>query len=410
MKIAHLAVWYLLLPAPAPAQQLQEYAVDAGHSIVEFSVGFAFSRVKGRFTHSKGTILYDSIRPERSSVTLVIESKTIDTGWPHRDEHLRTSDFFDVEKYPTIVFQSEQLTKAGNGWIADGTLTMHGVSKRIKVPFRLTQPPSRSPESNWMLLNAEGAMRLARADFGIFGGSNFNSWFDKARAATMSDSVDISFEIEGWNADAQSQRVAPVEQALERIKTTGVNSQIERLRARQKADPKNFHRTLVGSDLVMRGLIATGQTNDAVVLSRAMTELYPTAPRAWIAHGLALAIAGDARGAAKQYAKAEEVFRPAIVDPNEKFPQIDEDWYYLDQLVRTLLEWNRPGVAVPIARSIARMYASFPRAQTTLGVALAASGDEKGAAAAYAKALALDPLEPRTLEWRQRLARAAGGG
>ena len=75
---------------------LREYTVDFGHSIVEFSIGFAFSRVKGRFTNAKGTILYDDANPANSSVTMVIEAKSIDTGWPHRDEHLRTDDFFDV--------------------------------------------------------------------------------------------------------------------------------------------------------------------------------------------------------------------------------------------------------------------------------------------------------------------------
>src|SRR6185503_11760086 len=123
-------------PVALPAARLQEYSVDAGHSIVEFSIAFAFSRVKGRFTHSKGAILYDSAAPANSSITIVIESKTIDTGWPHRDEHLRTSDFFDVAKYPTILYQSERLTRTENGWLADGKLTMHGVTKQIAIPFR----------------------------------------------------------------------------------------------------------------------------------------------------------------------------------------------------------------------------------------------------------------------------------
>src|SRR6476469_7415996 len=101
----------LALVAQQPAQRLtiQEYAVDAGHSIVEFSIGFALGRVKGRFPQTHGTILYDPEHPERSSVSIVIETKTIDTGWPHRDDHLQTDDFFDVAKYPTITFQSVAL-------------------------------------------------------------------------------------------------------------------------------------------------------------------------------------------------------------------------------------------------------------------------------------------------------------
>src|SRR5690349_23113514 len=96
-------------PMSLGAQQVEEYVVDAGHSIVEFSIPFAFTRVKGRFTEWHGTVLYDRSNPARSSVTAVIDTKSIDTGWPHRDEHLRTSDFFDVERFPTIVFQSDSL-------------------------------------------------------------------------------------------------------------------------------------------------------------------------------------------------------------------------------------------------------------------------------------------------------------
>jgi len=190
-----LAACSILGPSPAPV--LQEYAIDAGHSIVEFSIGFAFSRIKGRFTQVNGTILYDSADVARSSVTVIIETTSLDTGWPHRDEHLRTSDFFDVERFPTITFQSEQLTRSGASWLAEGPLTMHGVTRRIVIPFRFPQPPTRSPESRWMLLNATGALRLARKDFGILGGDTFNSWFNRARSATMSDSVDIELEIEG---------------------------------------------------------------------------------------------------------------------------------------------------------------------------------------------------------------------
>jgi polyisoprenoid-binding protein YceI len=230
------------LPAPST---LHEYTVDFGHSIVEFSIGFAFSRVKGRFTAAKGTILYDNAQPANSTVTMVIETKSIDTGWPHRDEHLRTDDFFDVEKYPTIVFQSERLTPRGDGWMAEGRLTMHGVTRPITIRFRFPRPPTRSPQSGWMNINVEGAARIARADFGIVGGSTHNSWFNKARAATMADSVDISLEIGGYRADAASQRSAPVEAVLEQIRSAGVQPQIDRLTEAKRTRGENEFASLV---------------------------------------------------------------------------------------------------------------------------------------------------------------------
>ena len=391
--------------ASTTALPLREYAVDFGHSIVEFSIGFAFSRVKGRFTNAKGTILYDEAHPANSSVTMMIEANTIDTGWPHRDEHLRTDDFFDVEKYPTIVFQSDRLTPNGDGWVAGGRLTMHGVTKSIAIPFRFPRPPTRSPESGWMVINADGAVRLARADFGIVGGSTHNSWFNKARAATMADSVDISLEIEAYMPDATSQRPPAVEAALDRVRSNGVQSQIDRLaEAKRTRASGDFAGLISGGDLVTRGLIASGRIADAVALSRGVAELFPTEPRAAAVHALALSISGDARGAAQEYGRMKHVFRPPAVDPNERFPQVDETWYQLDQLARTTIEWRLASHGVMLARTIAELYPETARAHTTLGVLLAETGNASGAESAYVKALDVDGRETRALEWRRRLA------
>lgn len=382
---------------------LQEYTVDAGHSIVEFSIPFAFSRVKGRFTQAKGTILYDSQKPANSSITFIIQSNSIDTGWPHRDEHLRTSDFFDVEKFPTIEFQSERMRANGSGWIAEGPLTMHGVAKTISIPVRLLRPPARSNESRWMMMNVQGGLHLARADFGIVGGSTFNSWFDKARQATMGDTVDINLEIEAYMADAQSQRSPGIEAALERVKANGIQSQIDRLKEMKNTrTAEEFAQTIAGPDLLVRALISTGRVPDALTLSSAMTEMYPT-HAARLVHGFALAMSGDKAGALHEYEKGKEIFRPRVVDPNEKFPQDDESWYYLDQLARTAVEWRHASDAVALARTISEIYPGTARAFTTYGLVLAASGDTRGAAAQYAKALRLDPRETRALEWRRRL-------
>src|SRR4026208_2092518 len=132
---------FLLLAAAMLAQQAsvavmpREYRVDFGESIVEFSVKYAFARVKGRFVEGNGTILYDEAHPENSSVTMVFVANSIDTGSPLRDRHLRTRDFFDVEKFPTVTFQSERLVRNGDQWTMHGKLTMHGVTKDVTMPF-----------------------------------------------------------------------------------------------------------------------------------------------------------------------------------------------------------------------------------------------------------------------------------
>ena len=262
--------------ASPSASHLQEYRIDAGHSTVEFSVAFAFTHVKGRFPQTHGTILYDAARPESSSVTVVIESKSIDTGWPHRDEHLRTSDFFDVERYPTLVFQSERVHRAGDGWIVEGPLTMHGVTRRVTIPFHLAQAPARSPESRWMILNAVGTTRLARRDFGILGGSTYNDWFTTARAATVADTIDVALELEGYLVDAAAQRPPPIDAALGRLASGGMDAYLARLQElRRTKSPTEWAAYFHGQDLVVRALLADGRTPEALALSAALPDLFP---------------------------------------------------------------------------------------------------------------------------------------
>ena len=393
-------------PASAahPRPTVQEYRMDVGHSFAEFSIGFAFSRIRGRFTQGKGTILYDSIAPERSSITVVFESKSIDTGWGHRDQHLRTSDFFDVEKYPTVEFRSTRLLQRPGQWIAEGDLTMHGVTKRITIPFRITQPPTRSAaQSRYMVLNAAGAVRISRVDFGILGGSTYNSWFDKARAATMADSVDIELEVEGYRPDARSQLSPRIEALLERARTEGVQTLVAMVDSARKAQPSQPNAFLTGGDYLVRGLIANCRMKDAIALSTALVRMYPEAHSARLVHGLTIAISGDRDGAERQYAEAKKIFRPPVRGPNEQVPPDDPAWWYLDQLAQTALEWGYAKEAVPFARALAEIYPETSRALTTYGVALATVGDRQGAAAQYDRAIALDRAEARAIEWRRRL-------
>src|SRR5262249_22228351 len=154
---------------------------------------------------------------------------------------------------------------------------MHGVTRSIGIPFRFARPPGRSPESGWMILNVIGGLRLARKDFGNLGGGKFNSWFNQARNATMADTLAISIELEGWRADAASQRPQTLEAAIERVRTGGVEAQLDRLRQlKPTKSAEEFAGYFHGGDLLVRGLITAGQTTQAVALSRGLTELFPT--------------------------------------------------------------------------------------------------------------------------------------
>jgi Flp pilus assembly protein TadD len=134
-----------------------------------------------------------------------------------------------------------------------------------------------------------------------------------------------------------------------------------------------------------------------------MTDLFPGSTNARVVYGYALSAAGDFAAAEAQYRVAKQQFEPPRPDPNEKFKQVDENWWELDQLARTSIEWGRTREAVLLARLVADLYGTTARAHTTYGYALAAAGDTAGARAAYDRALALDAAETRAMELRRRL-------
>jgi polyisoprenoid-binding protein YceI len=407
MKAITAAAIFMAIPSLSWGQanslgKLQQYQLDAGHSIFEFSIGFAFSHVKGRFTDPKGSIIYDPANPENSSVTVIAPSKSLDTGWGNRDRHLKTSDFFDVEKYPTVTFQSTRLRRSGSGsgFVMEGNLTMHGVTKAVTVPLDLPAP-RRSPESGWMILTASGTIKVPRKDFGITGGDKYNSWFTAARQATMSDTVDVSFEAEGWWQDSYSQKQA-VAAALTRIKTLGVQAQLDTIKNRLKPFPDStLMNYFSGADYVVRELLEEDPAK-ALQLAAAWPAIYKGS-RTYAVYAHALAVTGDTVGAAKQYAEAKRTFKRKAPDPNEKFPQDDPEWYWLDNLIRTSFERGHLVAARGLAKYAAEAFPDVARAHGTYGWTLALSGDMKGASDQFAQALQADPNDTRAMEYRRRV-------
>jgi polyisoprenoid-binding protein YceI len=126
----------LALVGVSPALAAETYTIDKAHSEASFQVRhLGISNVRGRFADFDGAISIDRAKPESSSVEFTIKAASIDTGSPDRDKHLRTADFFDVEKFPTITFKSTKVVpKGGSNYDVTGTLTMHGVSKEVTIP------------------------------------------------------------------------------------------------------------------------------------------------------------------------------------------------------------------------------------------------------------------------------------
>ena len=112
------------------------YEIDPVHSRVGFSVRhLTISNVQGRFMDFAGKIQYDEQDVTKSSVDVKIQAKSVNTENEMRDNDLRSPNFFDVAKYPEISFKSSKVEKQGEGYVLVGTLTMHGVSREVQVPF-----------------------------------------------------------------------------------------------------------------------------------------------------------------------------------------------------------------------------------------------------------------------------------
>ncbi len=158
----------LLIVATPFFAAVTPYDIDAAHSNIGFSTPIAggLSHVRGKFNEFTVTIVYDDKDVTKSSVEAVIKAASIDTGIERRDTHLRTPDFFDVEKYPEITFKSSRIEKKGKGFIAHGTFSMRGVSKEIAIPFTVNGV-NTDAKTGKTVLGATGRTTVNRRDYGI---------------------------------------------------------------------------------------------------------------------------------------------------------------------------------------------------------------------------------------------------
>ena len=169
----------------------ETYQFDQSHSTIGFSVHQFLGTTHGKFTKFDGRIEIDREHPENSSVTAHIDVRSLDTGIVKRDNHLRSAEFFAVEKYPAITFKSRSAKQTGPqaGDIL-GDLTMHGVTKPITLHVKLLTSPAETKQTRWSVTTDP----LKRRDF--------NLMFPKAAESMsgISQTVTIDIEIEAVQA------------------------------------------------------------------------------------------------------------------------------------------------------------------------------------------------------------------
>lgn len=153
----------LSLALPLEAQQ-RVFRVDDNHTVIGFKASTLLFDVPGRFTRYQADIQGDPATLEGAKVRLTLDSKSINTANAARDNHLRTPDFFDVAKYPTITFTSSEVKKAGDRLVVRGTLTMHGVSRDLELPFVAAEGMNGAGVRTW---SYRATLPLDRLAFGV---------------------------------------------------------------------------------------------------------------------------------------------------------------------------------------------------------------------------------------------------
>jgi polyisoprenoid-binding protein YceI len=142
------------------------YKIDKSHSEVIFQVRHLVTKVRGRFDEFEGSVLVNDDQPELSSVEFTIQATSIDTNETQRDTHLRSADFFEVDKYPTITFRSKRIVKKSQeSYDVLGDLTIHGVTKEINLPVTHLGK-AKDPWGNERV-GFEAEITLNRKDFGL---------------------------------------------------------------------------------------------------------------------------------------------------------------------------------------------------------------------------------------------------
>jgi len=179
-------------PAAAAPSGPRTFAIDRNHSSVGFTIRHLVSNTRGRFKDFAGTITYDPAKPEAPSVDVTVQAASIDTDTPGRDDDLRSANFFDVAKFPTLTFKSVSVQrKSPNELTLTGDLTMHGVTKRVTVPVEvLGILPYRGGEKAGFATT----FVVDRKDYGI----TWNRALDQG-GALLGDEVTVSIQLEtGW--------------------------------------------------------------------------------------------------------------------------------------------------------------------------------------------------------------------
>jgi polyisoprenoid-binding protein YceI len=186
-----LIVLVVVIAAPLAASA-DTWQIDPVHTTVGFSVRhMTISTVRGQFNKVAGTITANDNDPATAVIEATIDTASIDTHSPDRDSDLKSANFLDVAKYPTMTFKSKKIEAAGPGkYNVVGDLTLHGVTKEVTLAVEATGAPIKDPWGN-MRAGATATTTINRKDFGL----TWNKVIE-AGGAVVGDAVAVEIDVE----------------------------------------------------------------------------------------------------------------------------------------------------------------------------------------------------------------------
>jgi polyisoprenoid-binding protein YceI len=154
--------------ATLPQTQTTTWNIDPVHSVAEFKVKhMMISNVKGQFTAVSGVLTLDAEDIENSKIDATIEAASINTREAQRDAHLKSADFFDVEKFPALSFRSTAVKRDGDGELkVEGDLTIHGVTRKVEFAVEGPTAAAKDPWGNTRV-GVSAATKINRKDYGL---------------------------------------------------------------------------------------------------------------------------------------------------------------------------------------------------------------------------------------------------
>jgi polyisoprenoid-binding protein YceI len=189
LKQGLLSLVFLLTVGVSAQAAPVTYVFDTGHSTIGFAVKhMGVGTTRGSFTDYTGKFTFDLENVEASIIETTIQATSINTNLEDRDNHLRNADFLDVEKFPTITFQSKDIAGSVENIVIEGDLTIHGVTKAVTVPLEVSGP---AQGMNGEVIGLTGEIMINRKDFGV----SWNKILDNGGLA-VADNVKIIIEIE----------------------------------------------------------------------------------------------------------------------------------------------------------------------------------------------------------------------